>query len=108
MPMTPRRDRVRRNLVVVLAAALAAVGRAEAREYAPRVVSGHTADAYSMKTFALHPQWGELTGDARAWQVFRYLADSRTGLFPLGKEVHEGRDVLSEFQTVRDPVKLIN
>lgn len=79
-----------------------------AREYAPRVVSPHHADAYSMKTFAQHPRWRDLTGDARTWEVFRYLADPRTGLFPLGQPVYEGTDLLEEFRTVRDPVKLIN
>ncbi len=91
-----------------LSAAVALAGPAAAREYAPRVVSPHNADAYSMKTFAQFPRWRDLRGDAKAWEVFRYLADRRTGLFPLGKEVLEGRDALPEFATVRDPVKLIN
>jgi hypothetical protein len=80
----------------------------EGREYAPRVVSPHRADAYSLKTFAEYPRWRDLKGDARAWEVYRYLADPRTGLFPLGQPVPEGRDVLPEYQYVRDPVKLIN
>jgi hypothetical protein len=92
--------------VVVVAVLLA--GRAAAREYSPRVVSPHNADAYSMKTFAQFPRWRHLSGDARAWEVFRYLADPRTGLFPLGQPVVEGRDVLPEYRTVRDPVKIIN
>lgn len=94
--------------VLLLLIALALGVRAEAREYAPRVVSPHQADAYSMKTFAQHPRWAHLKGDAKAWEVFRYLTDQRTGLFPLGQPVLEGRDVLSEYRTVRDPVKMIN
>jgi hypothetical protein len=92
--------------VVILAALL--IDGARAAEYAPRVVSPHHADAYSMKTFAQYPRWRDLKGDKQAWEVFQYLADERTGLFPLGQPVLEGRDVLSEFQTIRDPVKLIN
>ena len=82
--------------------------RGAAAEYAPRVVSPHHADAYSMKTFAQFPRWRDLKGDRQVWEVMQYLADRRTGLFPLGQPVYEGRDVLSEFQTIRDPVKLIN
>src|SRR5262249_47408234 len=89
-------------------AALALAGPAVGREYSPRVLSPHVADAYSMKTFARFPRWRDLRGDRRAWEVYRYLADARTGLFPLGKEVFEGRDVLPEYRVVRDPVKLIN
>jgi hypothetical protein len=97
-----------RSLLILNLAAIVVVSQAGAREYAPRVVSPHHADAYSLKTFAQFPRWRDLRGDRRAWEIFQYLADRRTGLFPLGKEVLEGRDVLAEFQTVRDPVKLIN
>jgi hypothetical protein len=79
-----------------------------AREYAPRVVLPYHADAYSMKTFAQFPRWRDLKNDARAWEVYCYLADPQTGLFPLGQGAREGRDVMSEFTIVRDPVKLIN
>jgi len=82
--------------------------RMEAREYSPRILSPHNADAYSMKTFAQFARWRDLKGDAFAWEVFQYLADPRTGLFPLGQEVREGHDTLPEFLTIRDPVKLIN
>lgn len=90
-------------LMVLLSIAARAVGR----EYSPRVVSPHHADAYSMKTFAQHPRWRDLQGDRLAWAVYRYLADTRTGVFHMN-EVLEGNDVLSEYQTVRDPVKIIN
>ncbi|MDA1193299.1 MAG: hypothetical protein O3A46_16615, partial [Candidatus Poribacteria bacterium] len=80
---------------------------ADAREYAPRVVSPRNADVYSMTTFADFPRWKDLSGDARAWEMYRYLADERTGLFHMN-EVLEGEDVLSEYVTVRDPVKLLN
>jgi hypothetical protein len=79
-----------------------------ARVYSPRVVSPHVADTHSMHTFAEFSRWRNLSGDARAWEVFQYLADERTGLFPLGQPVRGGRDVLEEFLQVRDPVKLIN
>jgi hypothetical protein len=88
------------SLVVVLPAA--------AREYSPRVVSPHHADTYSMKSFAQFHRWRDLKDDRLAWEVYQYLTDRRTGLFPLGKEVYEGRDVLPEFRIIRDPVKLIN
>lgn len=80
---------------------------ATAREYAPRVVSAERADAYSMRTFAEFPRWRNLRGDALAWEVYRYLADTESGLFHMN-EVLEGGDVLSEYRTVRDPVKIIN
>ena len=62
-------------LVLLLSAAAAA------REYAPRVVSPQRADAYSMKTFAQFPRWRGLRGDALAWEVYQYLADTHSGLF---------------------------
>jgi hypothetical protein len=61
-----------------------------------------------MLTFAQFPHWRDLKGDARAWAVFQYLTDERTGLFPLGQPVREGGDVLEEYRQIRDPVKLIN
>jgi hypothetical protein len=84
------------------------VAPSQARQYSPRVISPHVADTYSMQTFANFALWQKLEGDARAWEVFQYLTDERTGLFPLGQPVREGRDVLEEFRQVRDPVKLIN
>src|SRR6185295_13228318 len=67
-----------------LAASLMFSAPLAARLYSPRVVSPHVADSYSMRTFADFPRWKNLTGDARAWEVFQYLTDERTGLFPLG------------------------
>jgi hypothetical protein len=80
---------------------------AAGREYAPRVLSPARADAYSMKTFADFPRWRGLRDDALAWQVYQYLADRGSGLFHCN-EVLEGDDALSEYRTVRDPVKIIN
>ena len=84
-----------------------AVPSSDAREYAPRVVSPHNADAYSMKTFRRYHRWRDLEGDRLAWEVYRYLVDRRTGVFHMNR-VLEGGDVLSEHRTVRDPVKIIN
>jgi len=89
-------------LIVLLVAATA-----PAREYAPRVVSPHNADAYSMKTFAEFPRWRDLQGDRLAWEVYKYLVDTRTGLFHVN-DVLEGHDVLNEYRSVRDPIKIIN
>lgn len=94
------------RLAAVVAALLVA-GTVHAREYAPRVVSPHNADGYSLKTFARYPRWRGLKGDALAWEVYRYLCDQRTGLFHMN-EVLEGNDVLNEYQTVRDPIKILN
>jgi hypothetical protein len=101
---------MRSILVAAVAAALLALlpPEATARVYSPRVISPHVVDTYSMLTFAAHPQWKNLRGDERAWQVFQYLTDQRTGLFPLGMPVREGGDVLEEYLQIRDPVKLIN
>ncbi|MGA2033211.1 MAG: hypothetical protein ABSG68_13215 [Thermoguttaceae bacterium] len=80
---------------------------AAGREYAPRVLSPLRADAYSMQTFAQFPPWRGLRGDALAWEVYKYLVDTRSGLFHCN-EVLEGDDALSEYNNVRDPVKIIN
>lgn len=93
--------------VILLFSLVVAAGTAQARVCAPRVVSPHHADAYSMRTFAQFHRWRDLRGDALAWEVYKYLADTRTGLFHMN-EVLEGRDVLSEYRTIRDPVKIIN
>jgi len=77
------------------------------RLYSPRVLSPHVADAFSIKTFRNFHRWKNLEGDELAWEVYKYLVDTGTGLFHMN-EVHEGRDVLSEFRNVRDPVKIIN
>jgi hypothetical protein len=92
-------------LIVIAALALSAA--AEARQYAPRVVSPYNADAYSLRTFADYPRWRDLKGDARAWEVYQYLADTRTGLLHMN-EVLEGDEDLSEYATIRDPIKIIN
>jgi len=95
-----------RNLIpILLALSLSCSG--QARVYSPRVVSQHNADAYSLKTFAQFHRWRELKGDERAFEVYKYLADTRTGLFHMN-EVLEGKDVLSEYRTIRDPIKIIN
>ncbi|MBN1417885.1 MAG: hypothetical protein JXP34_03865 [Planctomycetes bacterium] len=97
-----------RTAAAVSAALILGLARpAPARVYSPRVISPHNADAYSLKTFAEFPRWRGLSGDRLAWEVYRYLADARTGLFHVN-EVLEGDDVLSEYTTVRDPIKIIN
>lgn len=94
--------RFRAALVLLLIAA-----PASAAVHAPRVVSPHNADAYSMKTFGDFDRWRNLRGDERAWEIYNYLVDTRTGVFHMN-EVLEGSDPLSEYATVRDPVKIIN
>jgi len=79
-----------------------------AHEHAPRVLSPHTADGYSMKTFAQFPRWRDLKGDAKVYEIYAYLADRRTGIFPMGTPAMEGREKASEFAAVRDPVKMFN
>ena len=91
------------SLLIVLLLAPIAAGR----EYAPRVLSPLRADAYSMRTFAQFPRWRGLRGDALAWEVYKYLVDTRSGLFHCN-DVLEGDDALNEYNSVRDPVKIIN
>jgi hypothetical protein len=81
---------------------------ANAHEHAPRVLSPHNADTYSLKTFGLFARWRDLAGDAKVYELFKYLADARTGLYPLGVPAWEGREELSEFGAVRDPIKMLN
>ncbi len=91
----------------VLALALAALPAA-AHEHAPRVLSPHNADAYSMKTFAQYPRWRDLQGDAKVFEIYTYLVDRRTGIYPMGAGAWEGTDTLYDFGYIRDPVKMIN
>jgi hypothetical protein len=60
-----------------------------------------------MQTFADFPRWRGLRGDALAWEVYQYLADTHSGLFHVN-EVLEGDDALGEYRIVRDPVKIMN
>jgi len=80
---------------------------AAAREYSPRALSPQRADAYSMRTFREFPRWRDLHGDELAWEVYRYLVDTHSGVFHVN-EVLEGSDSLSEYRTIRDPVKILN
>jgi hypothetical protein len=97
---------MRRTLI--LSAALALSSALHAHEHAPRVLSPHNADAYSMKTFAEFPRWRDLQGDAKVYEVYKYLADPRTGIFPMGAGAWEGKDPVYDFGFIRDPVKMIN
>ncbi|HXX94811.1 MAG TPA: hypothetical protein VEN81_14385, partial [Planctomycetota bacterium] len=95
----------------VLGGLLLAAGGASpllGHEHAPRILGPNNADAYSMKTFAEFPRWRELQGDAKVYEVYKYLADPRTGIFPMGAGAWEGKDNVYDFGFVRDPVKMIN
>ncbi len=94
--------------VLSLIVALSISFVAHARVYAPRIVSEHNADAYSMKTFASYSRWQNQQGDQKAWEMFSYLTDYETGLYPMGTGAFEGNESLYEYSLVRDPVKLIN
>ena len=78
-----------------------------ARVYSPRILAPGIADTYSLRTFAQFDRWRDLSGDAKAYEVYRYLADTHTGLFHMNV-VAEGEDALSEFVEIRDPVKILN
>jgi len=81
---------------------------AEGAVYSPRVLSPHIADTHSMKTFAQFRRWRDLEGDAKSYEIFKYLADQRTGIYPMGVPAWEGSEELSEYGAVRDPVKMLN
>ena len=76
---------------------------ARAALYSPRVVSPHNADTYSLKTFAQFDRWRDLSGDAKVYEVFKYLADRRTGLYPMGTPAREGDEELPEYGAVSVP-----
>jgi hypothetical protein len=97
-----------RRFLFLVVAALALTAPLLAHEHAPRVLGPNNADAYSMRTFAEFPRWRDLKGDAKVYEVFKYLADKRTGIFPMGAGAWEGRDNVYDFGFVRDPVKMIN
>ena len=101
----------RTALFFFLAAALSAgsvVGEdPRACVYSPRILASGIADTYSLRTFAQFDRWRNLAGDAKAYEVYRYLADTQTGLFHMNV-VAEGEDALSEFVVIRDPVKILN
>lgn len=61
----------------------------------------------SLRTFSEFDDWHDLQDDARAYEIYRYLADKETGLFHMNV-VAEGNDALSEFVQIRDPIKIIN
>jgi hypothetical protein len=92
---------------LIVAMMVAAEG-AEAAVYSPRILSPHVADTYSMKTFAQFRRWRDLSGDAKVFEMFKYLTDPRTGIYPLGVPAWEGDEELSEYGAVRDPVKMLN
>ena len=95
-------------LLFTLVIAISLPATVEARKYAPRVVSEHNADTYSMKTFAQFHRWRDLKDDAKARAIFEYLADKQTGLYPMGAGAWEGTDSTYDFGLIRDPVKMIN
>ena len=95
-------------LMAVSGVAVVAPPAATARVFSPRVVSEHTADTYSIKSFAQFPRWRDLEGDARARAIFEYLTDRETGVYPLGMGAFEGKDKTYEHSLVRDPVKMLN
>jgi hypothetical protein len=81
---------------------------ARASAYSPRVLSPHHADTYSLKTFADFHRWRDLQGDAKVYEIFKYLIDPRTGIYPMGVPAWEGDEEMSEFAAVRDPIKMLN
>jgi len=97
-----------RRRTLAVGVLLVVASAASAAEYAPRVLSPHNADAYSMKTFARFARWKDLAGDAKVYEVYKYLADKRTGIFPMGAGAWEGEDVMYDYGYIRDPVKMIN
>jgi hypothetical protein len=94
--------------LTVFAVTLLFAAALRAHEHAPRVLSPHVADTYSLKTFADYERWRALEGDAKAFEVFRYLADRRTGVYPMGVPAREGPEELYEYGSVTDPVKMLN
>src|SRR6185436_8137578 len=103
-----RKELLVRRFAIIAAASLAVLPALHAHEHAPRVLSPHAADAYSMKTFAQYPRWRDLKGDAKVWEIYKYLADPRTGIYPMGAGAWEGKDQVYDFGYIRDPVKMIN
>src|SRR5687768_9616227 len=82
--------------------------KSQAALFSPRIVGPHNADTYSLKTFAQFPRWKDLEGDPKAYEIFKYLVDKRTGLYPLGTPAREGDDPLVELTMVTDPIKMLN
>jgi len=81
---------------------------ARAALYSPRILSPHNADVYSLVTFAEFARWRDLSSDAKVFEVYRYLTDPRTGLYPLGVPAREGPEDLPEYGAVTEPVKMLN
>jgi hypothetical protein len=98
----------RSRLWLIPSLALLTAVPAETREYAPRILSPHNADAYSMRTFADYANWKDLEGDDKVLAIYEYLGDKRTGLYPMGAGAWEGNDEMYEYGYIRDPVKMIN
>src|SRR5688572_30385694 len=81
---------------------------AQAAIYSPRVLSPHHADSYSLETFAEFHRCRDLEGDAKVFEIFKYLTDTRTGIYPMGVPAREGQEALAEYGAVTDPVKMLN
>ena len=58
---------MRRITTLLLALLIGAAASARADEHAPRVLSPHNADTYSMRTFAQYGRWKDLEGDYRTF-----------------------------------------
>ncbi|MBI2946234.1 MAG: hypothetical protein HYY23_01205 [Verrucomicrobia bacterium] len=87
---------------------VASMAGLKASVYSPRVLSPHVADTYSLKTFAEFHRWRDLNGDAKVYEIFQYLIDPRTGIYPMGVPAWEGDEEMSEFAAVREPIKMLN
>ena len=94
--------------IAAFSALIAAGTPADAAVYSPRILSQHNADTYSLKTFAEYERWRDLQGDAKVFAVFQYLADRRTGIYPMGVPAWEGNETLAEYGAVTDPIKMLN
>lgn len=81
---------------------------AQGAVYSPRLLSPHNADTYSLRTFAQFARWRDLQGDAKVFEVFKYLTNRRTGIYPMGVPAWEGNETLAEYGSVTDPVKMLN
>ncbi len=102
--VTHRRSHVALHVLLLCVAPVVTT----AHEHAPRVVSPHNADTYSIKTFARFHRWRDLEGDAKVYEIYKYLVDRRTGVYPLGVPAREDDEALYDLHAVRDPVKLLN
>ena len=94
-------------VALLTAVAILPAGAARAETYCPRVTTEHNADTTDLKRFRNYAKWKDLKDNDLAIAVWKYLCDTQTGIYHMN-EICNGNDPCSQFNTVREPLKMLN